>query len=224
MIKHCEHCTKDFEAKRTDKRFCSASCRSKASIISRAHLGETPGSAAPAKPARMELDTKIPGTDVRTQYVIDSLTREVDRFEKQYNSETAESKRLRDEVASLKEIIVGMKTDAKIAEIEGTKKSALEGLGENPIVLKILEHAGPAIGAMAMKLVEGNAAPQMQGIDPSNPGVIFLQWLSQKNEAVQRSVLALLQGMEQIQDENILMMKLGQIQSLVMGDHMRRAG
>jgi hypothetical protein len=222
MIKQCDHCHKDFEAKRIDKRFCSTSCRSKASILSRAKLGEV--EASPNKSQRMEIDTNIPGTDVRTQYVIESQKREIDRFEKQYNNEAAESKRLRDEVAALKETIVGMKTDAKIAEIEGSKKSALEGLGENPIVLKILEHAGPAIGAMAMKLVEGNGATQMQGIDPSNPGVIFLQWLSQKNETVQRTVLALLQGMANIQDENMLMMKLGQIENLVMGDYMRRAG
>lgn len=222
----CAHCSKDFEASRKDKKYCSDTCRSKASLTSRG-LGAT--TIEPQKPDRLEIDTRVPGVDVRTQFVIDALTRDRDRWERQYDTVVAENKLQRDRIDEQKETITKMETDKRIADMAGPKKSTLDGLGENPMVIKLLEIAGPAIGSALQKLSDAvptpGAAPmqQVQGLDANNPAVAFMQWLSQQPESVQRSVIELLVALTRIQDENTLMSKLGQIENMVMGQYMSMA-
>lgn len=236
----CDECGKDFEAKKSNAKYCGSTCRSRASV--RRSLGAIPDSqtAAAAPPIvrrpedeespeikRQAIPTP-PASDVASQFIIGLLQKEADRFEAAYNKERDVTRELRRKNEELAEKIRQADLDKRIAEAKGPEKSSLQGLMESPVIQGLLPFIGPAIQEGASALVkkataaqQQGAAPQVAGLDENTPIGQFMIWLSGKPQDVQGYVLEVIQGLMSIEGDLELMQRLLQVRDHILGQYMR---
>lgn len=149
----CQH---EFEP-RKGKIYCSNTCRSKASIIKNAGLGNL----VPAQkekenePTRkpMQVDSPVLSQlPVHAQFIIDQLKKETQRWETDFKEEREARKKLKEENRDLRNQLAEMKTEQKIKAIEEEHKKpgALEGILDSPLG----QHLGPALGKLAERFVD----------------------------------------------------------------------
>lgn len=224
--KVCDECQKPFEARKSNAHYCSSTCRSKASVRRSILNGNEQPESVP-KRREIAMPTGI-ATDPASQFIIDSLNKEVDRFEKLYDSERTDHKAAKKLIEDLKADIQKRDTDAKIAAATVPQKSALDGFLEHPMAGQLMQHIGPAIGELSMQMVKKATAPKangaqaLAGADNSVWGQ-FTNWLSQQPDDVQQYVGELMMAFTQIQGAEVLQ-KLYQVRELIMGQYMRATG
>jgi hypothetical protein len=172
--KNCAECDDEFETASHNARFCSASCKWK-------HENKR-GKEKNMKPDQQKLPSlqkqAIEGASPQASIAIDLLRQEARRWEDMYREERDSHKKdvekfeakcedLTNRFENAKDELAKLKVDQKIELIENAKPSGLQGLADNPLVMKLMDHVGPALGAIMMKLSDFGppAAGQMAGTD-----------------------------------------------------------
>lgn len=242
----CNHCGTEFTPSsfHPNAKFCSVVCREKSrnqkrkaerlGNINQLPLTEPTSNEQPKtinqQPAKetpiKKVDIAIPNSlgDSAT-FIIKMVERDRDRFEKLYDSERATRKKLKEDKEKLEKEISDLKQSHELEKIANAKPTGLAGLSDNPLVNKLIDHIGPALGKLAERMTEP-AAPQMAGIPggEQNPAVAFANWLATKQPGTQEYILKMLLALSQVPDENVLIQKIAQIEQMVLGDYMRAAG
>lgn len=242
--KTCKHCGNEFEKLKHYRygNYCSGSCSVKAARIKRKSLGniqpETFTQSAinlkpeTQNPATKFIDTPLPKLPAPTlpanadstsaQFMLQWLAKDRDRYETAYNSERELRKKLRDEKDKLEKEFEKYKYEQQLEKISNSKPSGLQGISENPLILKLAEHAGPALGKILERLAEPGA-PQLAGAE-NNAALSFAQWLATKQPETQQYLIKMLSALAQLPDEATLMQRISQIESIVLSDYMRATG
>lgn len=174
----CETCNKEFESHRRHARFCSDKCRSintrkrhklngimtttkeeqtKPPKVNGSSNGSSHGTAVVATPI-------FQGLTPQMQIAVDLLKQDARRWEEMYREEKAARKKTEDSLKEKVDELARIKVDHQIESIENKRPSGLQGLAESPIVAKLLDHVGPALGALMMKLTDGSG-PGLIGTD-----------------------------------------------------------
>lgn len=203
-VKKCayERCGKEFTPLKSNKKYCTDSCRARDSQRRQA-LNETGGNptqvnapgqtvfmSAPLfdKPAPKAEISAPRGLDFSTQYVFDSQKKEIDRWEKAYNEEREKRKKLSEEKQKIEKELSDLKTDQRISEL--SKPGGLAGFMENAFVKELAPHVAPVLaGIMARVLTP--ATP----IVPTGGEVVndeTAAWVNAQSAEVQNSLRALI--------------------------------
>lgn len=162
------------------------------------------------------------GLDANAQFIIGMISRERDRFEDLYKREREKRENIWSEKYKLEKEYEQYKYQQQVDAIANAKPTGLSGLGENPLVMKLIDHVGPALGKLAERMVDQPAA--LAGTGGENPALQFAQWLATKTPETQAYVLKMLGALMQTKDEGELNQRIAQIQNLVMDDYMRATG
>ena len=118
-----------------------------------------------------DYSTAVVGTPIfqgltpQMQIAVDLLKQDARRWEQLYKEEKEKRKKISDKYETLREELAAIKVDNRIAEIENKKPGGLEGLAENPLVLKLADHVGPALGALMMKLADNTPSSALLRTD-----------------------------------------------------------
>lgn len=186
----CVVCKTAFKSSRAKHSTCSNSCRSKLARQNRkTSLNMTPEEEEKPRFAEMPPKAKVNGKmngnnchighsaavvgtpifhglSPQMQIAVDLLKQDSRRWEQLYKDEKEKRKKVTDRYETLREEMASIKVDHRISEIENKRPSGLEGFAENPMVLKLLDHVGPALGALMLKLGDGGApSSQLIGTD-----------------------------------------------------------
>jgi hypothetical protein len=105
------------------------------------------------------------GLSPQMAIAVDLLKQDSRRWEDLYKEEREKRKKMQGKYEETKDELVKLKVDHRIESIENAKPSGLQGFSENPIVLKLVEHVGPALGALMMKFADGPTQGQLVGTD-----------------------------------------------------------
>lgn len=230
--RECDECKNEYVFKSEKSRFCSDKCRNLHGVKSRKQ--KMNGTAANDQIDRDDYNqdddhhrndssTKLVGSlkglDVQSQYIIthqrDIIT---DLKEKRSKLET------RVENLTTQRDELQKKLDR--IELENSlgmaAKSGLNGISENPLVLKVLDHVGPSLGAWLSKLAEGKGSgvSQLTGMENLSQDVQrqvmeISQWYTMQPEPVQQSVYAILDSFANAEPEKQLPMLLKQMTNLL---------
>jgi hypothetical protein len=182
----CIVCNGGFKSSHKKSSYCSNSCRSKhnrsAKKTSLNMAPDTEAKEQQPRPLKMNGEAKgnnghngesraIVGTPIfhglspQMQIAVDLLKQDSRRWEQLYSQEKEKRKKVSDKYETLREELATIKVDNKIAEIENKKTGGLEGLAENPLILKLVDHVGPALGALMLKLGDSSPSSQLIGTD-----------------------------------------------------------
>lgn len=235
-MKTCKQCGTEFEPRysailhRSDTVYCSDAHR-------REHRG-TLGNIAPQQstPQQKQLpetpmkkaEIAVPnGLGENANFIIKMVERDRDRFEEAYKEERTTRKKLKEEKEKIEKQFAEFKQQTELEKISSLKPTGLAGLGENPLVNKLIDgiapHIGPSVGKWLERMMEPGA-PGTQLAGGNNNAIAFAQWLETQTPGTQEYILKLLLALSQIPNENDLIQRIAQIESLVMGDYMRKAG
>ncbi len=181
-------CTREFE-NRAGKKYCSGSCRAKASLASQLKLsGLTPE----AKTQNVGLAPIAKQQDPSSLYIINHLTEEKKRWETLYNTERESRKKLKEKNEELEKKILQMENEQRISAIENAKPSGLNGILQTEAGTKLIELCAPLI----QKILEPGAAaaPQIAGTPgQQTPAALFEQWFNKLTLPTQQTVWRMLQ-------------------------------
>lgn len=185
----CIHCHKPFKSAYKKSSYCSAACKSKQGRINKANsLNMTPTTEEikvtenakvtplqkvrpPKLPKAASDSTVVVGTPIfdgltpQMQIAVDLLKQDARRWEQLYREEKDKRKKIADKYETLRDEVAELKVDHRIEAIENKKPGGLEGLAENPMILKLMDHVGPALGALMVKLVDNSPSSQLVGVD-----------------------------------------------------------
>lgn len=165
--RECLKCGKHYKAKNSASKFCSDICRntfnqSQKRKPNAAPLGSIDDkSPAFPKPVAAPTFTDIPA---HLKIGVDLLTKEAQRWEDAFKDERQKRKDLQAKFEAQREELAKLKVDHQIEAIQNAKPSGLNGLAENPLVLKLMDHAGPALGAWLAKMADASNT-SMTGTD-----------------------------------------------------------
>jgi len=204
--KKCEFlgCEKTFEAKRKDKRFCSATCRAKHSIISSSRMGAITDTPKPEVRKTKEPESSLPprtsmpmpgNLDSNGQFIFNMLNRDIDRFEKAFHEERQKKKKAREEADKLRTELAELKTDLRIRDIEteNKKPSTLDGLKESFTSLLDHPNIGPHVGNFVGNLLNGGMAggmgqfPAAGDEETQHTAVEILNWYALQEKETQQA-------------------------------------
>jgi len=158
-------------------------------------------------------------------FMVNWITRDRDRFEKLYNDERDTRKKIKEAKEALEKEFEKYKNEQALEKISNAKPGGLSGLSENPLVMKLIDHVGPALGKIAERFAEAGAATPATQLAGNDQGAInFAQWLSTKQPETQQYIVKMLMALSALPDENLLIQKIAQIENLVLGDYMRATG
>lgn len=232
--KTCKQCSTDFTPRysmmlhRVDTKFCCDDHRTQWNATHRKpRLGniQVDRPATSSQPASIEppmpkaITPVIPaGLSDSAQFMVQWLAKDRDRYETLFNSERELRKKLRDEKDKLEKEFEKYKYEQQLEKISNSKPSGLQGISENPLVLKLAEHAGPALGKILERLAD--PTPQLAGPE-NNAALGFAQWLATKQPETQQYIMKMLSALAQLPDEATLMQRISQIESIVLSDYMR---
>lgn len=217
-MKNCEQCGKEFEANREGKKYCSNTCRSKASILRNAginqqSLGQAEIFPEKKKETKPEYTPAAPtGLNPQAQYIITDLTRQRDKAEKLLEQREGTIKEKDKTIETLRAELAEIKTDQKIKsiEVEHKKPSGLDGILESPLG----PYIGQALGKLAEKLVDSvsiTGAPQLAGGEAGNTTEAATQlhnWFMAQPGEVQEIFYALINDLEgQGPEEKLIRLK-----------------
>jgi hypothetical protein len=187
--RECLECKKQYKAKYEHSKFCSDFCRS---TFNRKAASKAATASKLNGIDKMEKETNVPSLfpkdaagatpvfhnlPAHLAIAVDLLKNDGKRWEHAYNQEREKRKEIQAKYIEAKDELAKIKVDHKIESIENAKPSGLSGLAENPLVLKLMEHAGPALGAWLMK---------MQG--ESTPGQLMSGMEGQLDEVTQKQL------------------------------------
>lgn len=177
------------------------------------------------EPVQKPVNFTLPGhIEPTAQFLITFITKDRDRFEELYKQERATRQKIRNEKDSLEKEFEKYKYQQELEKIASAKPSGLQGLSENPLVSKLVDHIGPALGKLAERLVDQpNLPAPTQLAGDQNPAVHFAQWLESKQPELQQYIIEMLATLSRVPDNN-LFEKVAQINNLVLGDYMRATG
>jgi len=241
----CNHCGTEFTPSsfHPNAKFCSVVCREKSrnqkrkaerlGNINQLPLTESTNQQPASNPKPEPKETPIKKVDIAipntlgdsATFIIKMVERDRDRFEKLYDSERATRKKLKEDKEKLEKEISDLKQSHELEKIANAKPTGLAGLSDNPLVNKLIDHIGPALGKLAERMAEP-AAPQMAGIPggEQNPAVAFANWLATKTPGTQEYILKMLMALSQLPNEDVLIQRIAQIEQIVLSDYMRAAG
>lgn len=238
----CKQCGTDFTPQysmmqhRIDTKFCCDDHRKQWNAEHRKPRKPALGNTQPTQPATSQattfIDTPLPKLPAPTlpanadstsaQFMLQWLAKDRDRYETAYNNERELRKKLRDEKERLEKEFEKYKFDQQIEKISNSKPGGLSGLSENPLVMKLIDHVGPALGKIAERLAEPGA-PQLAGAE-NNAALSFAQWLATKQPDTQQYLIKMLNALAMLPDEATLIQRISQIESIVLSDYMRATG
>ncbi|HTF17327.1 MAG TPA: hypothetical protein VK658_04595 [Chryseolinea sp.] len=160
--KYCERCGVEFRAGLASSRFCSARCRA-ASWRSEKNL---PVSERERQIDRLESTQQEPQTrpnkvSAETQFLMDFWEERAEYWERAYMDERKVSMEWEEKydctASELRDQVLNQKLlNRKIEIFEKSKPSGLNGLAENPLLMKLAEHVGPALADLVTRLGDGD--------------------------------------------------------------------
>jgi predicted nucleic acid-binding Zn ribbon protein len=174
-LKDCAQCGNSFEPKRDFAIFCSKKCQNKAHNdkkrnfrINNGQINGTDDSLNDRKNSRENgLSTNHNG-HAEFSFMLKVLETDRDRFENLYNEECEERKILEEELSNLEKEFEKFKATQAIEKIANAKPSGLSGLAENPLMMKLIDHLGPAIGKFAERM-SSNGTPAQMAVNNTQP-------------------------------------------------------
>lgn len=241
-MNNCKICGKEYEKPKGYRYsyYCSGSCKLKAyrAKYPVQSLGQTPNLFPDAQPQlpntpmvkepappKAITPPMPPNMSDSAAFMVNWITRDRDRFEKLYNDERDTRKKIKEAKEALEKEFEKYKNDQALEKISNAKPSGLSGLSENPLVMKLIDHVGPALGKIAERFAEAGAATPATQLAGNDQGAInFAQWLSTKQPETQQYIVKMLMALSALPDENLLIQKIAQIENLVLGDYMRATG
>lgn len=160
-LKDCVQCGTSFEPKRDFALYCSKKCQNKAHNDKKRNFrinNGTDDSLNDRKNGRENgLSTNHNG-HAEFSFMLKVLETDRDRFENLYNKEREEREFLEEELSTLEKEFAKFKAAHAIEKIANAKPSGLSGLAENPLMMKLIDHLGPAIGKFAERM-SANGTP-----------------------------------------------------------------
>lgn len=182
------------------KKYCSGSCRAKASVINRA-LGILPAPAPSSVSNRTYSQPSHNNVDQQSQYIISHLTKESERWENLYNTEKADRKKLKEKNEELEKKILSIENEHRISALENAKPSGLNGILSTPAGEKLIEMCAPLI----QRMMEPQPAPQIAGTDGAQqtPAQLFQHWFSGLTMPTQQTVWKMLQSFTIMPDDKL---------------------
>lgn len=240
MIRQCNDCGKEYEALLSTSKYCSGTCRSRASTertraerTERTGFGNIPHAQKVEREEVPELKRTTlpppPGADPASQFIIATQDKEIKRFEDLYNKERDARKELKKANEDLRDKVRQMETDKKIADATVPEKGQLQGIMESPVLQGLLPFIGPAIQEMSVAMVQrvkdrvnNPAAPAgVAGVDGQSPIGQFMAWLSGQPDDVQQYVWEVLQAFMRVNGHMELLQRLIQTRDMVLGQYMK---
>lgn len=224
--KTCPNCNKEFDAKRNRIVYCSNTCANQHHARKvkelKGSLGQTvlnlesnEPKPTPQKekvvvsdiPKRAERMTLPGSTDVHTQFVINMLYKEVDRFEDSAKEYKGKAEKLQSENEKLRDELAKIKTDQQIADIQAAnaKPSGLSGLIDQAKGLLDNQYLGPVAADLLRGFLTGGMPSIAQAQHISGGGdaetIEVLQWFGTQEKTVQDNFKALVQALIALPDQ-----------------------
>jgi hypothetical protein len=181
----CDHCGKLFEPTRSDKKYCDDKCKLDA-FRERKALGNVPSTTIPALKTNLTPPEALP---VSAKFVIDELTRQRDKLEKENDLLISEAKALKERNAELEK-----ERDKVQGDLE-KKPSALAGFMSDP---KNLIDLGKEIPGMIAGIIEackqgGGDAKQLNAPPAQQEPII--KWLVSQTPEFQQQFMDVVNGL-----------------------------
>ena len=198
----CPQCGNEFEGK-ANKKFCSNTCRSKASLI-RMYSGTNGLGTAPPTVQRPVTSgpTPLPPAvqDPASQFIISQLTRERDKLETQLDDEKKLTKTLKEKLEAEIQAHKDFKTQTQIEGIKNEKPGGLNGLLQQPIPdgslgARAIEAAAPAIQSLIERMTSAQGQGQIAGAPTGSPMAALAQWFDPLPLDVKQNVWKLFQAL-----------------------------
>lgn len=226
MYEHtCENpdCEKKFVTKSKSARFCSDQCRNAAWFKNK---NQQKGIVASNEKPSEERSISASFASVNTLppnaiFIIKELERSRDQIQKQLDAERVSRKEHQQKRYDLEKEIDRIKHDHELEMIKGAKPTGLNGLAENPMIMKILDHVGPGINAMMMRFGKGSTEPLGTGTEGQLEGnqkdqlQQIINWYNHLAPALQQQVYLTIDAFASIPNPQMLDTMLKRIQTLL---------
>jgi hypothetical protein len=221
----CENpdCGKEFVTKSAAAKFCTDQCRNAAWFKNQKQQRPSIESEDKKPAPEKSLTASFTNGSLPPQavWIISELTRSRDLLQTQLNDEKTSRKEFQRQKLDLERQIEKIKFDHELEALKNAKPTGLNGLSENPFVLKVLEHVGPGLNAILMKygqpgpdqLVAGTDG-QLDG-DQQNHLKQIVNWYTQLPTPLQNQVYLTIDAFAHIPNAQSLDASLKRIQNLL---------
>lgn len=197
----CPECGNEFTS-RSNKTYCSNSCRSKASM--RRKFSTPNNMISNSNEGYMPLN----GLNPQSQYIIKHQEKEIQRWEDKYRDEQKKREKVEADNQKLRDELAEIKLDKKLSE--NAKPSGLSGFMESTFMQQIAPHIAPVIGEIARNIVlpitTGNGMEGLNGI---------VQWLSGQSEEYQQQFFAMVQELSKIENPELALSTISKIKNFL---------
>lgn len=181
--KHCEQCGIEYQAGLMSSRFCSSRCRA-------ANWRSERSSPAPERErqvdrlesAEQESEVSANGLSAETEFLLDFLKDRAEYWEGVYMDEREVSKEWKEKYEStateLQEQVLNQQLlNHQIEILQKAKSSGMNGLAENPLLLKLAEQFGPALAGLVTRLSDGgvNSKAKQTNLRPDESSSHYIQ-------------------------------------------------
>lgn len=191
----CPQCGKQYPS-RSNKKFCSNNCRSKASMT-RSIIGSMGAQTAAQAVPMSSLNMGLNGLNPQSQYIIHHQEKEISRWESKYNDSEKKREKIEEENKRLRDELAQVKVDQKLSE--NAKPSGLSGFMESSLMQHLAPHIGPALGdVMKRFLLPITSDSGMQGMNE------LVQWLSAQPEEFQQQFYVMTQELSKIETPELM--------------------
>lgn len=214
--RNCDHCKKEYQYKLGSSKYCSGTCRAKASVLNGAQLvrpevvtdEESRISPAPVR-ASLELS---PAISDQARFMIRQLEKECDRWEAAFKEEKEKKSKVKKTLEKVEKELSELKQE--IAIDSATAPSGLQGIVESEGFKQLAPFIGPVLQKLGERLLvpgEGNSA-QMEGAGENNSSPIsgISEWFNSLSDSTKTQILSFMQFLSK-QDETSVARIMAQI-------------
>lgn len=234
----CKHCEKEYKAKTKRSVFCSDKCRALYGHKHKQMKGTPTDETTIDDPiddddkdfsedysvrsenkgtSRVNLNASLRGLDAQSQYIISHQETSIQKL-------AAKNSRLEDKLERMTRERDDLRRQMDKIELEQkfdvAGKSGLNGISQNPVVLKLVEHAAPALGAWLEKIVSQPSPSQLTGTENlpqevQTQIVMIGQWYGQLPPEVQKEIFNMIDTLADVEDIEKLKKLLSKIQTTI---------
>lgn len=173
-----------------------------------------------SSPARM---VATPSLGPLGSFMLQQKGNETEFYKKAYEEERAKRKKIKEKYQAVTTELAELKTNNRIAEIEGNAKpKGLAGMFSGINVMEVLNH--PLAQQVAMGIVSkfgGSAAPQMGGVDQGT--IPLINWINSMSEEAKQAFAILVSEISKTEDQEKLTDLLTRLTNVVTGNTMSAA-
>lgn len=224
--RQCNQCGKDYEYKLGSSKYCSGTCRAKASVLNGAQVTQPTTEEIEVKtstpaPRRTEMELS-PAISDQARFMIRQLEKECDRWESAFNEEKQKKSKVKEKLEKVQKELSELKQE--IAIDSATAPSGLQGIVESEGFKQLAPFIGPVIQKLGERLlVPGGGSTQIEGsAETASPIAQISDWYNSLSEGTKSQVLSFMQFLS-TQDETSVARIMAQIAASGMMGYSRGA-